>query len=263
MKRYTSRFLKAIAITYFFFPLFYVTLITVIFDIPLGVWIDVFLRPYFYILCGLCMATGYGLWEMKRWSWHLFLGINILITYETSQFVFKNAQNSNKSLAFLGIVGVFLGLTYRLGKEIRVPYFFPKIRWWESDPRYRLAVPARVASDDASVESTILDLSMGGCFVKLRDNLRLDDKVQVHFTVFGILVDCEGVVVWVTDSSVTHPRGVGLKFQKLTRVQRKALRNITQRLRQIAAYYKRSRHTLTPEEFAKGVKEIEGKIFPS
>ena len=22
----------------------------------------------------------------------------------------------------------------------RVPYFFPKIRWWESDPRYRLAV---------------------------------------------------------------------------------------------------------------------------
>src|SRR5262245_40678655 len=122
MKRYTTKFLKTIALVYLFFPVFYVVTITIIFDIPLSVWLNVLWRPYFWILGALCVLTGYGLWEMKRWVWYLFLGINTLICYETAHFVYENARNSHKVLAYFGIVGVLLGVVYRIRSEIRVPY---------------------------------------------------------------------------------------------------------------------------------------------
>jgi Tfp pilus assembly protein PilZ len=259
MKKYTSKFLKAIAIIYMFFPIFYMSTITVIFDIPMKVWLGVLMRPYFYIMALFCVLTGYALWEMKRWSWHLFVGINLLISYETAHFVYENAQNSNKVLAFFGLIGGLAFVVYQIGAEIKVPYFFPKIRWWESDPRYRLAVPSRIASDSKTTEGTILDLSMGGCFVRIKDPVSLNENILVQFEVFGISVDCEGTIVWVTESSVTHPKGIGIKFMRLGRAHRKQLKSITQRLKKIAAYYRRSRHFLTPEEFDKGVKEIENQ----
>lgn len=259
MKRYTSPFLKSVAAVYLAFPVFYVCATTILFDIPGKTWFGVLLHPYFYLLGAAAMVAGWALWEMKRWAWHFFIGTNVLIAYETAVFVHDYGRNSHKALAYLSALAALILVIIRLGREIRVPYFFPRIRWWESDPRYRLAVPVSMASDTTALEGMILDLSIGGCFVKMREDLKIDEPITIRFSVFGFVVSCEGVVVWATQSTVTHPKGVGIKFTDIDRLSRRSLRSITRKLKAIAAYYKRSRHLLTPEEFAKGLKELEAK----
>ena len=98
---------------------------------------------------------------------------------------------------------------------------------------------------------------MGGCFLKLRNEMSQDEKIQVTFTVFQIPVTCEGTVVWRTQSTVTHPKGVGVKFLEVEKNQKRALKLIHRRLKRITQFYKRSRYLMSQEDFIKRLHELE------
>jgi hypothetical protein len=142
---------------------------------------------------------------------------------------------------------------------VRVPWFLPRIRWWESNPRYRLAVPVSLRRNgtDAALEGEILDLSMGGCFVRIRQELTQDEAVSLRFTVFGQAFDFQGTVVWRTQSTVTHPKGVGIKFAPLQRPQRRVMRAVTARLKQISTFYRTSRYLMNQEDFHRRMQELQ------
>ncbi len=228
------------------------------FDIPANYCLRILLSPVYYVVSLLAMLVGYGLWEMKRWVWYTLVLVNILLVYENAIWVNDYGENHHKLLAFL-TSSVFIALiTYWVSSEIRVPYFFPKIRWWESDPRYRLSVPVALKRNDGVlINGDILDLSMSGCFIKLRSDISRDEEVSLDFLVFGYGIKCNGVVVWCTNSTVTHPRGIGVKFLAMERVDRRRLRLINRRLKKMAAFYRRSRYLLNQEEFLKKMAEIE------
>ncbi|MCM2276884.1 MAG: PilZ domain-containing protein [Oligoflexia bacterium] len=260
MKNYTSKFLKSVAIFYLGFPVFYIVVSALLFDVPASRCLGILLSPGYYLLSIFAILVGYALWEMKRWSWYGFVTVNILVVYENAVIASEVGETHHKLAAFFFSVFLLLLMGYRVSKEIRVPYFFPKIRWWESNPRYRLTAPVRLTKKGgAAMDGQILDLSLTGCFIKLRGDLQQHDAVDLAFTLFGFLVECQGVVVWRTQSTVTHPKGVGVKFLPLLRPQRRALRQIVQRLRKIARLYRRSRYLLNPEEFLRRLQEIETK----
>ena len=83
------------------------------------------------------------------------------------------------------------------------------------------------------------------------------ELVEMSFKVFGLAVDCKGTVVWRTQSTVTHPKGVGIKFSLETRPQKRVLRQINGRLRKIASLYRRSRYLMNQDEFLKRLDELE------
>ncbi len=258
MKEHTSRFLKALALFYMGFPIAYILSCAMLFDIPARSCVRVLLSPWYYILSSLAIVVGYGFWEMRRWAWYLFVIVNLLIVYQNAVMVNEYGETHHKALSFIFSIIVLGLIVYRVAREVRVPYFFPKIRWWESDPRYRLSVPAKLECAGTSLFSgDILDLSMGGCFMKLRTDLKQDEKVVLSFSIFQVSVRCEGTVVWRTQSTVTHPKGVGIKFFELDRDQKRALKIITRRLKRISDFYKRSRYLLNQEEFVKRLQELE------
>ncbi len=269
MKRYTTKVLKSAACIYMAFPATYLISVAILFDISAGSCLSIVLSPFFIGLSILAMITGYGLWEMRRWAWYFLFVVNALIAFENAKLVHAYGETHHKVLAYIASLLLLSGLMHRISREIRVPYFFPKIRWWESNPRYRLSVPVRLERRGLSagsaleassvVDGEILDLSMGGCFVKLRTELRQDELLDIKFTVFSVPMTCQGIVVWRTQSTVTHPKGVGVKFSLPSRPQKRMLRQITARLRKIAALYRRSRYLLTPEEFGKRLDELENK----
>lgn len=242
------------------FPLAYLLSVAICFDIPFSACIQVLLSPVFYITSALAIAVGYGLWEMKRWAWYLLIITNIFIGYSNAVIVHDYSESHYKGLVFFTSVVVMIGVVLRLSREIRVPYFFPKIRWWESNPRYRLSVPVQMKHGQlGAIEGQILDLSLGGCFIKLRSDIRQDDVVELGFKVFDHPMSCQGVAVWCTQGAVTHPRGVGVKFVNLDKEQRRALRLITRRLKKIATFYRRSRYLLSQDDFNKKLEEIESR----
>jgi hypothetical protein len=178
-----------------------------------------------------------------------YQNVSLANNYGTSQ---HPAMALLCSLLALGL------LTLRVAREVRVPYFFPKIRWWESDPRYRLSVPVTLQRQGVdAIRADILDLSLGGCFIKLRNEVPQDESVQLSFAVFGIEIHCTGTVVWRTKSTVTHPKGVGIKFGEMGRPERRSLRMINGRLKKIAHFYKKSRYLLNQEDFLKRLQELE------
>ncbi len=242
------------------FPVLYLLLAAVFFNIPAGQCLRILLSPTYYLLGFLAALGGYGLWEMRRWGWYVFATTNLFVLYSNAVLVSQYGQSNHKLLAFSVSVVVVVGLVMRVGREIRVPYFLPNIRWWESNPRYRLSVPVAIEPQDPPhLEGEIVDLSMGGCFVKLREQLTLDETITLEFTAFGHTVRCTGVVVWCTDSTVTHPKGVGVKFNPLPRMQRRILRAITHRLKEISALYRSSRYILPEDEFDRRMSRLQGE----
>ena len=263
MKRYTSPFLKTVALMYMAFPIAYVTLAAMVFDIPIASCVRLLLAPSYYIVSIVAVLAGYGLWEMYRWSWHLFIASGFFIGYETAVVMNQFSETHHKVLAFIvSIVGI-IGVAMRVSREVRVPYFFPKIRWWESNPRYRLAVPVEIYRNvtGEKINGEILDVSLSGCFVKVRGDLKTDEPVRVRFQVFRLPVEAEGVIVWRSQSTVTHPKGVGVKFMSYQRPNKRSLRMITKRLKQIANFYRTSRYLLSQEDFLKKLEQIESEDF--
>lgn len=263
MKRYTSRFLKFVAIFYLAFPVTYLLSVVVLFDIPGRMIGRILLSPTYWIFSLIGTAAGFGLWEMKRWGWYVFLFANIVALYQTAVFATDYGESHHKAFAFVFCAAVVVGLIFRVGREVKVPYFLPKIRWWESDPRYRLVVPVRmVRHDGTQLDGDILDLSMGGCFIKLRTELESDETISLQFTIFGQQVGCSGTVVWRTQSGVTHPKGVGIKFASMTKPQRQVFRAINQRLKEISNLYRTSRYLMSQEEFFKKMEHLRTENLP-
>lgn len=216
------------------FPILYILGAAVFFDIPANKIASILLSPLYYAACFWVVLAGYGLWEMRRWGWYVFLFSNLWIGYESIYLVVNYSESHHKVLALAFSLLILIGIVLRVSREVRVPYFFPKIRWWESDPRYRLSVPAQMERQDGeAMKGEILDLSMGGCFVKLRNDLTQEEAISIAFDLFEMTVKIAGIVVWRSQSTVTHPKGVGIKFSPMDRQQRRVLKSMTQQLKKL------------------------------
>ncbi len=260
MKKHSSRFIRTLAHAYLAFPLIYPIFCAVLFDIPMTKLVTMVLQPLFYMVCFWAVITGWGLREMHRWSWYVFLIANVFIAYANTLYVVQYGESHNRVISFLISLLLLLFVSFRVAREIRVPYFFPRIRWWESNPRYRLSVPGRVmrAKQDWT-PAEILDLSMGGCFLKFLYDVMPDEPVRVTFEAYGLEFECAGTIVWRTGASVTHPKGIGIKFGPLTKTQKRTLKAINEHLHRISALYRKTRFLLSQEEFEQKLKELQSQ----
>jgi uncharacterized membrane protein (DUF2068 family) len=258
VKQYTTRFYKAIALFFLSAPILQVLIAAVFFDIPLHLCVSILLSPFYYVVTFIAVIAGYGLWETQRWSWYCFVLAQALIIYENAVFVSNYGESHHKVFAFIFYLLVQALFFVRVGEEIRVPYFFPKIRWWESNPRLKLSVPATlVRASGLEISGSILDLSVMGCFLKTKDELQLNEKVTLKSNLYGQDLSCTGSIVWCAQTSVTHPHGVGIKFDLLPKPQRRVLRLITHRLKRISAFYRRSRYLMSQDEFIAELDRLE------
>jgi NADH:ubiquinone oxidoreductase subunit K len=240
------------------FPIAYLVLAAIVFDIPISHCFSILLTALYSITTLVALISGYGLWEMRRWAWYFFIGSQVLIFCENLNFVINFSESHHKAAAFFVVSILQFLMVFRVAKEVRVPYFFPKIRWWESNPRYRLSITSVLDRRSGEViQGEILDLSSVGCFVKLRADLAQDETITIKFKVFGCDLSCEGDVVWTAQSTVTHPQGVGLKFGYLSKTNRRSLRRIHRKLKKISSFYRRSRYWMSQEEFVKSLEALE------
>ncbi len=197
---------------------------------------------------------------MKRWAWYIFLLTNILINYSVAIILAEYGSAENPVGIFIGSLIVSIYLIFRIGREVAVPYLLPKIRWWESNPRYRLQIPTTIIrSTGAVADGQILDMSTGGVFIRISQDLLQDEWITIRFSVFKTQMEMSGVIVWRSQSSVTHPKGVGLKFAPLDRAKKKTMKAITQRLRKIGRFYRQGRYLLPEEEFSRRMLELQAE----
>ncbi len=215
----------------------------------------IFFSFSYWALAFTGIIVGYGLKEMTRWSWNAFLINSIFITYTNGLIAVRYSESTSPLLSFVVSIGLLFLLMYQLGKEIKVPYFLPRIRWWEMNPRYKLVVPVKIERIGSEFEAEILDISFGGCFIKTRTDMAQNERISTHFSLFGESLVIQGTVVWRSQSSVTHPKGVGVKFDVLENDQKKIMKAATAHLRKITAV-QNSRNKLSVAEFNERISKL-------
>ncbi len=232
------RFVNCLAYVLWSFPLTYIPLLGVFYNLSPHFMFSIFFSLYNVTHSAIAISTAFALYRMKPYAWHFYVFHSLLMLAE--QFwVGLGYGQSNFVAVPLAFSSIFiLAVLYILKLELRVPYFSPKIAWWESDPRYKISVPAQMACTDHFYRGDIMDISASGCFIKTKDPMKVDQVVQIKFSLFDHKFECNGRVVWRTESGVTHPKGVGVRFLGLEKSVHADLRDTVKKLKTLSRKYK-------------------------
>lgn len=262
-----SRKLLAFGYVWLGFPIIFLVYSALIFQVDLGGVAKIFLSPSYWIMSVIAVFTGYAIKNVLWYAWHIFIGANAFLTYEVAVVLLYFSDAKYKFALFLCTLGVQALIIYLVKNEIRVPYFSPSIRWWESDPRYKLNIKSelrRMAKDSvvASNEvepAEIVDISRGGCFLKTNISYDIDLQIQLEFELFEKRLKTQGIIVWSTDSTITHPKGVGIKFINVDKPTMALLKKSSNKLRQMAQTYTELVRAKNWQEYLEREKQFQAR----
>jgi hypothetical protein len=214
------------------FPFFYLIFVSLIFELKSKGVISVALSPLFWLASIFWISTGVGLRKMRQWSWYTFGAAQVFITYLNALNLVSYSDSEFKGYAFMLTLAIQFAVYRVVQGEIRVPYLFPRLAWWESGiaGMHHLKVEIFHSRSPSGVSMTqLLDINNRGCFLKSPLDFESFEKVKIRLAGYGQEVDLPGLIVWNAKSTVTHPKGIGIKFYDLNRTRRRKVRVISKR----------------------------------
>jgi Tfp pilus assembly protein PilZ len=214
------------------FPVTYLIFASFIFELDSKGIFSVVLSPLFYLASFFWIITGVGLRRLKKWSWYTLLCAEFFITYLNALNLVQHSNSQYKVWAFILTILIQGYVLVYISREIRVPFLYPKIRWWESGiagmPHLSVMLN-HLSSTEGRTSGQILDMNLKGCFIKTHYDYPPFEKVNLEIEAFGQKIEISGMVVWNAKSTVTHPKGIGIRFNEMDRKRKRVLRVIVQR----------------------------------
>ena len=212
-------------------PITYLIALAALYNLPSDRIFDIFLSFYYWGRSGFAVFVGFALLRKKPWAWQMFVIHLCLMMGEQFYVASVYAENYNSAPSVL--IALFAICLYFIlvRLEYRVPYYSPQIAWWESDPRYRINLSGKLTAGGEKLDTQIMDISSSGCFLKLPKEFSIDQFVTVNFSLYGTEFECSGKVVWRAESTITHPKGIGVRFVEMNRDEQALLKKTVKQLR--------------------------------
>jgi hypothetical protein len=180
--------------------------------------------PALFDLTASGIAAAVAIFAMKRWSYPVLLAIygwGFIDNIET----WRHAPHALTLFTLVVVNGLNIAFaSYFLLPAVRATYFDPKLRWWESKPRFKIDIIATVNDRQES----ICDISAGGVFVRNMQKLTLGSTILLRFGLNSLQFDGKGRVVHLRNEG----NGAGIQFIELNRSQK---RQLTQAMRELEA----------------------------
>lgn len=157
-------------------------------------------------LLGILAAPVVGtmvLW-VRPFSWYAVL---VFAVYTIG----VNAATAAPAWSWLLVLLVGLGcIVFFVRREIRSPYFSPRLRWWEPNPRMPVVLRVDVKGGNTLSCSTY-DLSSTGVFLVADNPAPVGTRLELGLHLGARLIQVAGTVMWISDGHKL-PRGMGLRF---------------------------------------------------
>lgn len=171
-------------------------------------------NPYylaFLIVWGLCPLVVVGILSARPWG-YLALACHLLVTALIS-FIDSSLRFSLGDLAFINMPFIVVTVFYLLS-DIRLPYFYPRLRWWERVPRYS----APILVDISGEERLLFDISMRGVFVidDQAGSRKLGDRLDMILHLGHHRTRAKVCLTRVHTGGGRYPKGFGAKFLSLS-----------------------------------------------
>jgi Tfp pilus assembly protein PilZ len=173
-------------------------------------------------LIGILAAPVVGalVLRVRQSGWYAVVAYAIY-TLVANAVTYQQTHRALSRFFLFSTAGIACVLVF-LRREIRSPYFNPRLRWWESPARYRLQLGVTIAGR-ASFSTTTFDISERGCFIATDEAFKTGERVDLTLDVGGASVRAPGSVAWVSDGR-HHPKGIGIRFDKESAVLRAELK---------------------------------------
>ena len=183
-------------------------------------------RLFFTDIIILCFypISAAAIFSVRKWGWYLFIGSAVvLISYNVYVFSLSPRYNLFLLILYNIAIAVVAGIFFR--KHVIAPYFNPRLRWWETEPRFSITIYLDIHRDTTSIRGELLDISMSGCFVSAADHLRTGQVCQMTLHCMQRQVDIAGRLLRSV-SLEANLMGYGIMFVKMSAVQEDELRGI-------------------------------------
>ena len=178
----------------------------------------------FFVLLPL---AGIALYLCKKWSYPVFLviaGTTVYSNFTTYQ-QYSDMFTLNMFLITFILDAVFVG--YFLIPAVRAPYIDPRLRWWESKPRYLIRFRTILTNSQKKSNGVMMDISQGGAFVKTSSPLNTQEPVRLSFSVLGKEFNVKGQIVYQRQGKVP---GYGVQFLH-TAQSKRSIKRLTRGLK--------------------------------
>jgi Tfp pilus assembly protein PilZ len=222
-----SRTLRILTIFMVGFPVLHPLLSALVFQLPLKGVVSIALSPLYYLASIFWVMSGIGLRAFHHWAWYTFVIAQVLAAYFNALILVNHSNSDFKGFSFILVMAIQYLLFRIVSREVRVPYLFPRIHWWESGIAGIHHLPVDLTPTQSGVPASkgqLLDLNPRGCFIKSPHDFRLHDPIQVRINAYGQELILSGKVVWNAKSTVTHPKGIGVQFGEIQRPLRRKVR---------------------------------------
>lgn len=203
-------------VCYFLSPFVILIHTSMISNIPLFGPNNIFNRLFFtdIIILSIYPVCALALYSVRKWGWYIFLGSSItLISYNTIVYCYNPLYNLAILISFNIALAVIAGIFFR--KHIIAPYFNPRLRWWETDPRYRLEISAEIKSEVLNIQGEILDISTSGCLIVPDATLSLGKIHTISINCMSHFFDVHGKIMRRSSSDEEFDR-YGIMFVRLS-----------------------------------------------
>jgi hypothetical protein len=175
-------------------------------------------------ILSLYPLSAVSIYSVKKWGWYLFIGCALcLVAYNGYVFSLSPRYNVVFLLLYNIAIALVAGIFFR--RHIIAPYFNPRLRWWETEPRYRIDIYAELVSEGRKLRVELLDISAGGCFGSLRAGLSPGATCQMTIHCMKRQVDVTGKLLRVVPLE-DDLFGCGFMFVAKTEQQEGALQEI-------------------------------------
>jgi hypothetical protein len=196
------------------------------------------LRAADWLVLSLYFVNAAAIFTVRKPGWWIFLGSSaVLIGYNLYGYLQNPMQPFPALLLYNALL--FGGAALLFRREIIAPYFNPRLRWWESEPRYQLdfygilSVPAGGSSADgaAAVRAAVRDISESGCFLSTSIDLPRAADLPLEIRLRNIRLHVKARAVRRAERPFP---GWGMKFTELREAERHGLKAVLDSLRELS-----------------------------
>ncbi len=216
--------INVIAAFYLLTPVFFILQYFAFLHRPftdLQTWKLIF-HPPFYKLTFIIIPpiVAVGIYRVRLWGWYLAIA-HLLYVLGNNLLAFLVGRTVTPWwVVGLNTVVTLAVIVFFVRRVIRAPYFNPRVRWWESKPRYAVTLKVKLKNERAQIEGETFNISLGGLFMVSNAAVGIDEPFELVLTRNGDApadVACKGRVVWINPQGQKLPQGFGVMFTKVER----------------------------------------------
>lgn len=127
------------------------------------IWMP-YVEWHVWVLMGLVALSGLSLLLVRKWSW--FLSLAALASVLIYSVILLPDISTKASIAIVALLMIITigAIAVIFLSPFRLPYINPRLRWWETSPRYHVDIKVKVG--DFLEEANLVDLSRTGALLQ-------------------------------------------------------------------------------------------------